>query len=189
MKKILSISIIATSLFLTACGGNEDSTNSNGTTIDKQTYEAEDFTISIPSDWEIIDRNDLTSNIPSDVIVAFRNNVKSESFTANANVTFTELPEDNSLEDFAKNSLAQIKITLIDFQEINNESYELNDETPAYLLAFQGKQGASEMPIVFKQVYVASGSSVYIVTAAYLVQEEESVVKSLDEMLDSFMLK
>lgn len=189
-KKLLIISLLSSALIFSACGSDESANTSEETiTADKITYATDDFELSIPSDWEILEKDSFTSNVPAETVVAFRNNIKNEVFTANVNINVTELAEEITVQDYAKSTLEKTKNSLIDFKEISSGEHTLAEDLPGYILEFEGKQSASESTIRFKQLYVIVDNKGYIITAAYLAEEEQSVVKSLDEMLDSFLLK
>lgn len=191
-KKLFIISLLSSALIFSACGSDEESSTVTGedtATADKITYTADDFELNIPSDWEILEKDSFTSNVPTDTVVAFRNNIKNEVFTANLNINATELAEEITAQDYAKSTLQKTKNSLIDFEEINSSEHTLAEDLPGYILEFEGKQSASQAAIRFKQLYIIIDNKGYIITAAYLAEEEQSVVKSLDEMLDSFAIK
>ncbi len=57
------------------------------------------------------------------------------------------------------------------------------------LLEFEGKRSVTDPVIHFKQLFLINGGIGYTLTAGYLPTEDESVVKVLNEMLNSFALK
>lgn len=191
-QKTMSKSAISTLLILpflfVGCGSDEDTAGSNAGAPGKTIFETNSYSIEIPQDWETIEKSGFTSNVPAEIEVAFRNNIKSEVFTANANIGSSSVEDEISSEDYAKSSLARAKNSLISFTEIKSESLTVG-ELEGYLTEFEGKQTASEPVIHFKQVHIVDGGTGYSLTIAYLPTEEESVVKNLDEMLDSFALK
>lgn len=184
MKKGISILVLSlmTPLLLTGClEGSDDSavTSEAGKTL----YSNEEFSISVPEDWRIIEENEFTSNVPTETVVVFRNNIKNEVFTANLNITKSRVEEGISSEDFGLSTLARSKNSLVSFAEIDRESRD-----PGYIIEFEGKKTPGEAIIRFRQLYIVDGTAAYTVTAAFLPSEDESVVNMLDEMLNSFSL-
>ncbi|MEK7547466.1 MAG: hypothetical protein AAB540_01080 [Patescibacteria group bacterium] len=194
IKYFLISAVLALTLF-SGCSSEDEGTNStNGTAENpnKALYEETDFSLSIPTSWEVINKNSFTSNVPANTIVGFRNNIKNEKFTANLNITQTNLTEEISSEDFAKSSMAKTKNSLVDFVEINKDTAKVNSpdgEIEAYLVEMEGKKSVNEPIVHFKQLHIVNGDKAYTITAAYLKEEDESVINMLDEMVNSFTLK
>ncbi len=182
--------LIATFLLMTGCFGSDG----NGTDIDttgKVSYETANFSILVPQDWEILEKNSFPSNVPSNTEVAFRNNIKSEVFTANVNIALGGVNEGVNSFDFGKSSLSNAKSSLLSYEEIGSRDHLVpagdgNIETLVF--EFQGKKSAAEPIVKFQQLYAVMGGNSYTVTAAYLPNEDESVVKMMEEMLNSFSL-
>ena len=188
MKKTLIIPIILVGL--TGCFGGSE--NTEIADITKFQYKTSNYSISLPQDWEIIEKNDFTSNIPAETQVVFRNNIKNEIFTANANISAKNVGEIN-LEDFAKNNRNKVKAELISFQfyEMEDNTIEIisgEQTTEGIIYEFSGKSSPSNPIIQFKQLYIVDGGLGFTITAAHLPNEDETVVKYLDEMLKSFTL-
>jgi hypothetical protein len=194
IKYFLILAVLALTLF-SGCSSEDGEKNpTNGATINpnKTLYEETDFSLSIPASWEVINKDSFTSNVPANTIVGFRNNIKNETFTANLNITQTNLTEEISSEDFAKSSMAKTKNSLVNFVEINKDTAKVNSpdgEIEAYLIEMEGKKSANEPVIHFKQLHIVNGGKAYTITAAYLKEEDESVTNILDEMVGSFTLK
>lgn len=189
MKKFLILSLISTSLFFTGCGNDEPTTNED---VGIQAYEAPEFIIDHPSDWEVLGKDQFTSNVPTNTVVAFKNNIQNEIFTANLNVTLIPVEENTNVEDFFKESMAQAKTTLVSFEEISSEASNVSqgeERIAAYTANTQGKISADGPIIQFEQLYSIKDKTAYVVTGAYLSTEDESVVKKIDAMLNSFSLK
>lgn len=187
MKKII-IGIL-TPLLLTGCLGGDDTNveEISGSSL----FEHSNFSILVPSDWETITSSDFTSNIPRETIVVFKNNIKSEIFTANVNVSATAIPEDIQVEDFELSSKAKAKTTLISFEELSSNPINISSGEnfiEGKRLAFTGKKEASDPIIYFDQIFVIKGRTGYVVTSSSRLNEDETVVKFLDSMLNSFSL-
>ena len=185
--------LIAIPITLSGCGGSSDQdTTQNIDTSGKLSYESNDFKILYPQDWEVISPSNFTSNVPSEIMIAFRNNIKNEVFTANVNVSKTTLGEDISSQDFAISSSSKIQNTIVSYQLIGKTDYQFigpRQTVETYIIDFEGKKAASEAIIHFKNLYIVDNKIGYIVTGAYLPSEDESVVKSISDMLESFSIK
>ena len=193
-KKLKSLLILPTTLLiLTGCfGGNGGGTGVNIPDAGETKYEHSDFSIIIPQDWEIIEKSDFTSNVPYETIVGFRNNIKSEIFTANVNIAMTGVTEETTSADLAKSSRSKISSSLLSFQELASKKIDFQyGETniEAATLEFSGKKGSADPITQFNQLYVVTNGIGYIVTASYLPDEDETVVKYTNRMIDSFTLK
>lgn len=195
MKSKIFLGAIIAALTLSACGSDESDetpTVENPSQASKSNYETNEFRISYPAAWEVIDSTNYTSNVPPEILVAFRNNIKNEVFTANLNVSKNELNENITSLDFAKSSMAKAKSTLISFEEIDTENYsvEFNGEPIETLITeFQGKKIASDPAVRFKRLSLVKGNQAFTVSGAYLPGEDEGVINAIDEMLRSFSLK
>ncbi len=186
LKKLVLTTIIS-SLILSGCGGGSSTKTSEiplkeGNVI----YENNNLSIQIPKSWEIIDRSSFTSSVPTETIVGFRNNIKSDIFTANVNISQKQLEQSDSpqVKDFAKSSMEIHKNNLIGYQLLNEK-----ESGNSYFTEFEGKKSASEQIIHFRQMYVIKDNLAYTITGAYLPNEDESIVTTIGEMLDSFSLK
>lgn len=193
-KTLLGLLIAISTLTATACGSDEatDSTDGEGGGAGQHAYDGNDFTINVPSDWEILDSDEFTSQVPGETRVAFRSNFKNESFTANLNIGQKNVDEGVSSEDFAKSNLAVVKKNLLGFEKISMENFTVvsgDEEIQGILLQFQGKRVATDPIVQFKQISVVENGIGYTVTSAFLANEDESIVKQLDQMLDSFSLR
>lgn len=188
MKKSIKflVTLLTIPLVLTGCFASEEETASI-----TEIYETNNFSISVPQDWEILEKSEFTSNVPQSTIAAFRNNIKNEIFNANINISVQNTNLTDPL-DLAKSSKANAKTNLISFQEIETKNMEVQsgEQTiKGVLMEFQGKRNTQESIIRFKQLYVIQGNTAYTVTAAYLPDEDDTVVQYIDEMLNSFALK
>lgn len=178
-------------MLFTGCGSDDSGPQDGGSTTNSNTYESEDFKLSIPKNWEVIDKEDFTSNVPKEALLAVRNNIKSETFTANLNVSKIAVEENANLSDMVKTSLSKVGNKLIEFKEIESKEVELevNDKKLlAYVTQFQGKQSASSPIIIFKQLHTIHKDGAYTVTIAYWQEENENVVEAIETMFDSFTL-
>lgn len=188
IKKFIPL-LISTAL-LTGCFGS--GTTNDTATAGKKLYQTENFSISVPQDWEVIEQNSLNSNVSGDTVVAFRNNIKNEIFTANLAISVSSAPSDLTSIDMAKQGKANAKASLISFEEILDEDHVVlssNNNIPTLITNFKGKQKAESSPINFEQLHVINNGAQYTLTGASYTEDDESVVKLIDEMIKSFSLK
>jgi hypothetical protein len=190
MKKIFSLLIIP--FIFSGCFGGDGDGDISGSDLGKITYNHSKFTIDVPQDWEIIEESDFTSNVPSETVVGFRSNIQNEIFTANVNISMINLGEGISSSDFATSSKSKASSSLLSFEEVSTEKIEIpygENIIEGVVLEFSGKKNASDPIIQFKQLFVVHGSTGYIVGASHMPEEDDTVVKYMDEMLNSFVLK
>lgn len=193
MKKIIAMTVIA--LFgLTACFGDTSENEEKDTSLPPmyKKYEKPDLSIIYPRDWEVLSQSDFTSNVPSSTVVVFRNNIKNDIFTSNLNISQAQISVGTTSEDFAIQTINTQKYNLVGYTEIKREDYVFGDKLTGektFIVTFQGRKTVTENLIEFKQLCIARNGYGIIVTAAYLPNEEQSVVIMLDEMIRSLALK
>ena len=189
-KMLVMLMIVFSGLSLTGCfnfGGD------TAATVDARSrvYESDEFTITIPREWEVIEKNQFTSNIPKETEVVFRNNVKNETFTATTQVLKKPLQEEVSTLDYARMVINRQQ-DLYDFRELAREEVKMKidgREENSYLIRFEGRKAPKEKLVRYSQVYAVKGKNAYIVLAAYAPQENESVVKTMEDIVKSLSVK
>jgi hypothetical protein len=193
MKKLIALVLILTSaLSLTGCFEDDSAAviQDPSQSPNYTKFETTDFSILYPNDWEVLQKDSFTSNVPASTIVIFRNNIKSDLFTANLNISQTTLTQKESLtsEDFTTQTLNTEKFNLVNFQEIKREDFTIGQEKTS-IVTFQGRKSVTDTLLNFEQICIARNGFGMIITAAYLPNEDQSVVLKLDEMIRSFTLK
>ncbi len=188
-KNLVMFMIVASMLTLTACS----SSGGTSTTTDERSkvYESGEFTITIPKEWEVINKEQFTSNIPKETEVVFRNNIKNETFTANTQVLKKPLQEEVSSLDYARMVMNREQ-DLYDFKELQRQEITLKingQDEKTFLIKFEGRKSPEEKLVRYSQSYAVKGKKAYIVLAAYAPQENESVVKVMEDIVKSFSLK
>jgi hypothetical protein len=192
-KKIISlIAAISLLMFLNGCFGSD--TVSPTPEIKTQTtlYENNEFSIYYPSEWEKIEKTDFTSEMPKETQAAFRNNVKSEIFTANVNISKTDIAERLTSKEYANEIIESQKQSLKNFKEITKEDISLKiaaTDVSTVLYVFEGKQRVSDETAKFTQTYLVKGNTGYIATCAVSLEEDENTAKVCQNMIRSFGLK
>jgi len=187
-KTTLILTIIIGTSLLFGCG---ESDTTNQTPV-QTTYSGSTFTIYTPDGWTILEPKSFTSNVPQNTLVGFMSNIKNEVFTANVNVVYMALDKEIDARDYAKSNVMTAQKALISFKEIGKEEYDFaygEDVIKTYISTFEGKKNVQEPIVRFKQLYVVLNTDAYVITGAYLPSENESIVKTVDEMLHSFSLK
>ena len=177
-------------LTLGGCGSDDVSDTSGDLTV--QHYDGVTFSIDVPRDWEVIERNNMPSSIPPETVVAFRNNVKNSFFVASVIVARFVADKPLSNADFATFMMQKHRDTAYDFTELGRETVTLrvgDENVETMIFSFQGRDGFDGDLTVFRETYLVSNDHSYIVTAAHGQSEDESVVIQLEDALKSFVLK
>ncbi len=197
-QKLKQVSVLAcaiASMFLLGgCINFGGGGTSGGTkTVDERSklYDTNDFSIVIPKDWEIISKADFTSEVPQETVIVFRNNVKNEDFTANVNIVKNKLQEPISTIEYAKRVDNRQKTGLYNYKESKNETAKITigDKTvDTFYRLFEAKKGSDEKLVRYLQIYGVKGNDAYIVTGAVSPKENDSVVKTIEDIVKSFKL-
>lgn len=195
--KILILGLLCTSL-LSGCfnfsGTTGSSSSGNQTSVDEQhkLYETNVFSVVVPKTWDVYEKDDFTSDVPEETIVVFRNNVKNENFTANVNIVQNGLQQPIALLDYAKMVSNRQRSGLYDYKETKKEEVKMKigtREEPSYIIMFEAKKSPDEKIVRYIQAYAISGNSAYIITGAISTQENDNVVKTIEDIVKSFKLK
>lgn len=192
MKK-LNIFLLGAIFVLTGCFGSGDATIDVPQFEGFKTYETPSFFISVPERWDVIEQKDFSQDIPTQTQIIFRNNIKSDKFTANANVTKQLLGEAMTSQEFARTEIAGHKSTLLNYQEISrNDEFKVivGDKVHNSVnILFEGKQAEDQPMIRVVQTYAVNGADAYTVTAAYLKDEDELTAEAAGQIIETFKLK
>ncbi|MDP2642851.1 MAG: hypothetical protein Q8P62_03355 [Candidatus Peregrinibacteria bacterium] len=197
LSKIIITSLAILSLTGCSLFSSDTDTSITGTTTstnpNKVIYNASDFNITVPRDWEILDGIKLPAGSPQSVVVAFKNNIKNKKFIANMNVSeYDTKDQKTTQEEMVKSMKDNFKNTLIDFKDLGDQKVNVNaNGTPieAILTTFSGKSDAIEDSKNFKQLYVENNNTAYIITTSYSTDEDPEVVAKIEETINSFELK
>jgi hypothetical protein len=198
MKKIQTTTFAAFTLsmifILGGCINLGGSGQAQTTATDEKskTYETSAFTVTIPKEWEVIEAKNFTSDVPKETVVVFRNNVKNETFTANLVIVKNSLQESVDNVEYAKMVLNRQKTGLYDYKEARRDEIKLTvagKETDAYFTDFSAKKSAEEKIVRYLQTYAVKDNNAYIATGAVSTKENDSVVKTVEDMVKSFRLK
>jgi uncharacterized protein YcfL len=188
LKKFLAISL---SLFIFTACSSEGEVAGADIPAGMVGFQNNNFLIVAPQQWEVLEKKDFTSNIPLEAVVIFQSPLKHQDFTAVVNITETPLASNINANDFGRGSLQQVKNRLLNFQEINVVNTSVTkgvNEVDGLLAEFQGRRSANEQRVQFKQLYVTDNGMGYTITGAFKLNEDETIVTQVDEMLDSFRL-
>jgi hypothetical protein len=192
-KKIISvIAAVGLLMFLNGCFGSDTVTTAPDIKTQTTLYENNEFSIYYPSEWEKIEKADFTSDMPKETQVAFRNNVKSEIFTANVNVSKTDIAERLTSKEYANEIIESQKQNLKNFKELTKEDLTLKitaTDVGTVLYVFEGKQRASDETAKFTQTYLVKGNTGYIATCAVSLAEDANTANICQNMIRSLGLK
>jgi hypothetical protein len=193
-KKIM-IAISLTSLvYFGGCINLSGSPQSQTTPADEKNkiYETNAFTISVPKEWEIIESKQFTAEVPPETVVVFRNNVKNETFTANVVIIKNTLLSAKTTLEYAKMVLNRQQSGLIDYKESKRDEVKVKiagQDTNTLLAEFQAKKSASDQMVRYIQTYAVKENNAFIVTGAMSTKENDSIAKTIENMIKSFQLK
>jgi len=192
MKKftLLVLMIFALSLF-SGCFGDEEETPTEVKT-ETSFYQTDEYSIYYPAEWEVIEKNDFTADIPKETQVVFRNNVKSDIFTANVNVSKTDISDRLTSKEYANEIINSQNKNLKNFKELAKEEVTLKigeSDINTFVYAFQGKQRTIDETVKFIQTYLAKGNSGYIATCAVSLSEDEHTSTICENMVRSLNVK
>jgi len=186
MKKL--IALIALLIAFSGCG-NENNTPEQGENPSYYVYSTTSFSIDVPNDWEVISQ--FTSDYPTNTLIAFRNNIKEQDFIANVNVVGNDVGDTNN-GDYAIEMLKKHSETLIDYKLLEQKEIEIfigGQLTPAYRNYFEGRNSPDTDIIKFIQVYAVKDGIGYIATASFLPNEDEFVIDTCVDMVESLEIK
>lgn len=189
----ISASIIGL-LILSGCSfGSTTTTNTNNPeAATLQTFQADDYQITVPKVWEITRKNEFTSDIPANVSVVLQANRKNELFVTNVNVTKNTLGDSISSLDYGKVVLENQKTVLQNFAEKSREEVDttIGGTAQKILIAkFDGKRTATDPLLSFIQSYYVKDRTGYIITAAFVYNEDPSVQKEAEQIVRSLSIK
>jgi hypothetical protein len=195
IKRITAITLAIIPLVLLGGCFNFGGDNTGGTKTSDQNsklYDTTAFTISVPKDWEVIDKKDFTSDVPAETYVVFRNNVKNETFTSNIVIVDNKLQEPLSSLEYAKRVINRQKTGLYNYTESRKEDFKISvgDKTDdTYFVLFEAKKSQDEKNVRYLQTYAVKGNDAFIVTGAVSPQEDDTVVKMIEDAVKTFKLK
>jgi len=190
------LTILSGILFFSVAGcidlGGSSSSQATPTDDKSKAYETAAFTITIPKEWEVIGEKQFTSIVPGETVVVFRNNVKNETFTANVVIIKNSLLEPVDNLEYAKMVLNREKTGLYDYKESRRDEAKISiggKELPTFFADFQAKKSSEEKLVRYLQTYAVKDNAAYIVTGGASPKENDSTIKTIEEMVKSFKLK
>lgn len=198
MKILKNVGLILVSIvFLNGCfnfgSGNSTAkvtTDERTKIIDNSSY---DFTITIPREWDMIEKKDFTKDVPPETVLVFRNNIKNEDWTAAVVITKANFQIARDSLEVAKYVLNREKTSLYEFKEVRDRELRRiktgNQQTDTYVSYFQGKEKADSTLIQYIQTYASRGNTAYIVTGSISTKENENNRKTVEDIVKSFALK
>lgn len=198
MKSFKNKSLIIFSILV--LGGCFNFSGSNTTTkvttderlkvIDSTGY---DFNITIPREWDVIEKKDFTKDVAPETVIVFRNNIKNEDWTSTVIITQANFQVARDTLEAAKYVLNREKTSLYDYKEIRTQELRkiqiANKQVDTYVNYFQGKEKADSTLIQFFQTYASRGNVAYIVTGTVSTSENENNRKAVEDIVKSFTLK
>jgi hypothetical protein len=195
-RKIAAIVLTSLALLsLSGCfnfgGGNAPATKKTADTNSK-TYDTAEFTITVPKDWEVIEKTQFTSDVPAETMVVFRNNVRNETFTANVNIVRNNLRTPLSTLDYAKEVINRQSAGLPNYKESKRDPIKISisgKDEDSFFTTFEARKATGEQLVRYVQTYGIKGSAAYIVTGSFSPQENENTAKIIEDAVKSFSIK
>lgn len=189
------IPLLTAAFLLSGCslgGGSTTDTTSGVEDSVLQTYDADDYQITVPKAWNVIKKSEFTSDVPPNGVIAFQANRKNEIFLANANITRNTLSQTLEPLDYGKIVVANQKNMLQNFVEKSREEFDTTikgNKKKVLMAKFEGKRTTTDPLITFVQVYYVYDRTAYIVTGAYASSEDPAIQKETDNIVRSFSIK
>lgn len=190
MKKIFSILALSALLITSGCG-SDDTTNQVGSDA-LQVYETEEFKISYPKGWEVIDPSNFSDKVAPNTLVGFRNNLKNDIFTANINVVALAGEEGKSTKEQAQKIINNTKNNIFNYKEVSRSEIQLNNKDGAQttdFIVFEGKNSAEEDVTQYAQTFISSQNKLYVATGAYRPTEEEKTMQLIQASIKTLEIK
>lgn len=199
MKKFFSFILILSVFLVSGCfgGGNEEETaeteeSTGGAIVEAANrHETADFSIGIPSNWEII--KSFPKDYPAGLQVALRNNVKEDqTFIANVTVTRHDLGIPMTSIEYAHQQIFDHQNTLLNFRELSKEVITLSvdgEATEALLSVFEGKQKPEESTLKFFQTYGVKSDVAFTATCAVDRAEDEATIDTCSKTVRTLVVK
>lgn len=194
IRSITLASLLISSFILTACSfsGSSSDGKSDEQKALEQTVQTDEYQITVPKAWEVIPKNEFTSDIPKNALGAFQANRKNELFIANVNITKNTLNDPIGSLDYGKIVLENQKSALQNFSEKGRQEFEtvINGAKQTVIFAkFEGKRTIADPVLTFLQEYYVNGKSAYVVTGAFVSNEDPTVQKEVESAVRSFSIK
>lgn len=189
MKKLLNIALTITLITIFSGCTNGENTTGQGSNPSYYIYSTNSFSIEVPNDWEVISQ--FTSDYPTNTLVAFRNNIKEQDFLANVNIVGNNI-EEISNGNYAIEILQKHSETLLDYKLLEQKEIEIfisGQLTPAYRNYFEGRNSLDTDILKFIQVYAVKDNIGYIATASFLPNEDEFVINTCVNIVESLEIK
>ena len=185
MRKIIKI-LLSCVVLLTLEGclgiGSDDALE-----VDTKAFTDPHFEIQYIADWIVRTRDDFGSEIPQETIVTFSNPEMVDGYQTTISVINDMVPPETTSLDYAKANIRNAMKNIIEFEKIEERNITIeNNETK--LLIFKGKSNISAKKLRYIQLYIVQQNRGYTVTASALLDTEETLINSLQDLVLSFKL-
>lgn len=156
--------------------------------ISLEEYTGDNFTISRPAGWEVIDGKQLTTRAPKETIVVFRAKEAQNGVFSNIAVVREAVAEGMDSLLFAKANVEKIPLAIRNFQTLSQEEIEI-DGQKTILFNFLGQETPEKRNHEYLQIYFVKNGIGYAITAIFAADLDATTKDSLKEALKTFRFK
>ncbi len=155
-------------------------------------YENSDYSLSVPKNWDTIDKTQFTAEVPEETDVVFRNNVKNETYTAD--IAIIRRPFQTSLPslEFAKYVYNRQSSGLYDFKELRKDLVKIKvagKEEDTFLLIFEARKSPKDKLLRFYQTFGFKNNVGFIAIGSLSPQEDANTAKLIEDSIKSLVVK
>jgi len=182
---------LSTIFLLSGCFSGSNNTNTTADTRFR-VYDAQDYSLLVPKDWDTIDKSQFTSQVPAQTDIVFRNNVKNENFTATIAIMRPVLQEPIPTLEYAKMVYNRESSGLYDFKVIRKDPMKIkigDKEEDTYFLIFEAREAPDGKLVRYIETSGTKGNAAFIAKAGLSSQENENTRQLLEDVIKSFRIK
>lgn len=160
MKNLNKLLILILSwLLLTSCWGWEENSS-------LQKYEWDDFSINVPTAWEIIDNGDEILPSPNvwNIELAVTSSDIDGGFANTLLVLSQDLSKDTTSKDYSRLNNVGSNKDYVNYVSLDNKEFVFNDEDKSNLYTFEAKYNTTTAEYKFLQVWKVCNKKWYLLT-------------------------
>lgn len=149
---------------LSSCGGSDTEDGGNGLSA----YNGGEFSIQIPSSWEIIEEDDTLPNPSNGVIELAANSIREKGgFKNNLLVLSDTLSYFTTSADFSIENNASAVNDYVEYNPLDSKEIVFSDDEKSTLFVFEAKYNSDAPSVKFLQTaHVCNQNRVFLLTVA-----------------------